>query len=95
MATLLKIAGVILLCCISPFLIVLAPLFWWGGDASVTTSHTVTDATGDESTGNGCGWLVFGALFVAFAFLVLAGLAVTMPEDCQTIAVNVAMGRCP
>jgi hypothetical protein len=95
MGTLLKIAGVILLCCISPFLIVLAPLFWWGGNASVTASHAVEDVTGSESAGNGCGWLIFGVLFAGFAFLVLAGLAVTMPEDCRTIVINQVMGRCP
>jgi len=95
MVTLLKILGLILLCCLSPWFLILASLFLGGGEASVSASHAVESVTGSESAGNGCGWLVFGALFVCFAFLVLVGLAVTMPDDCQTIAINVAIGRCP
>ena len=95
MVTLLKVGGVILLLCISPWLLLLAPLLWSGGDASVKVAHTVEDATGDEDTGNGCGWFVFAGLFALLVVLVLAGVAVTMPDDCRTIAINVAMGRCP
>lgn len=75
----------------------------WIANASSATDvvvrEKVTSATGSESAGesagNGCGWILFIVLFLGFMLLVPLSLVATMPVDCQTIAVNRAMGRCP
>jgi TRAP-type mannitol/chloroaromatic compound transport system permease small subunit len=92
---LFKLGIVLLLACLNPLFLLLLPLALGGGEAAVAVTHAVEKGTGSESAGNGCGWLVFAALFAVFAFLVIAGLAVTMPEDCRTIVINQVMGRCP
>ncbi len=80
-----------------------AVFIWWMANVSGDTDRAVRErveaVTGSEdageAAGNGCGWLVFLVLFLIFAIAFPMAMLATFPEDCQTMAINRAMGRCP
>jgi hypothetical protein len=93
MKTLILIGCGILLLCFAPWAIIFLPLFW-GGNKVMTKVETKVDPKNDGSY-SGCLFGLGSVIFLGIIFLIVVSTIMMAPDDCKTIAINIAMNRCP